>query len=112
VAVVLLGVLAFSYLYRPQGTAAEQNAQVQTTPAMAVPSAEAGLTGESLELAIKGMTCDHCAASVEQVLTACPGVSSVQVHRSAGRVSLTGTGLDAAQLVAAVTRAGYPASVL
>jgi copper chaperone CopZ len=57
-------------------------------------------------LAIEGMTCGHCVASVERALGAVPGVTvlSVEIGRAEADVA---AGTDRAALVAAVEDAGF-----
>ncbi|WP_175965138.1 heavy metal translocating P-type ATPase [Burkholderia sp. BCC0322] len=65
-----------------------------------------------LELDIGGMTCASCAGRVEKALTAVPGVARASVNLATERASVHGAGaLDAAALIAAVTTAGYRASL-
>ncbi|SET66234.1 Cu+-exporting ATPase [Burkholderia cepacia] len=65
-----------------------------------------------LELDIDGMTCASCVGRVEKALAAVPGVARVAVNLATERASVHGAGaLDAATLIAAVTTAGYRASL-
>ncbi|MEY1588552.1 heavy metal translocating P-type ATPase [Burkholderia sp. Bmkn7] len=65
-----------------------------------------------LELDIDGMTCASCVGRVEKALAAVPGVARVSVNLATERASVHGAGaLDAATLIAAVTTAGYRASL-
>ncbi|MCA8097728.1 heavy metal translocating P-type ATPase [Burkholderia contaminans] len=65
-----------------------------------------------LELDIGGMTCASCAGRVEKALAAVPGVARASVNLATERASVHGAGaLDAAALIAAVTTAGYRASL-
>ncbi|WP_174918052.1 heavy metal translocating P-type ATPase [Burkholderia lata] len=65
-----------------------------------------------LELDIGGMTCASCAGRVEKALAAVPGVARATVNLATERASVHGAGaLDAATLIAAVTTAGYRASL-
>ena len=63
----------------------------------------------SLVLTIEGMTCSHCAATVERTLGECAGVESAKVDLAAGEAKVTGEGLDAAALCEAVGAVGYTA---
>ena len=56
---------------------------------------------------VTGMTCDHCARSVREEVTALPGVSAVAVDLTSGRITVAGedSGDDAVE--AAVAEAGY-----
>jgi len=74
-----------------------------------VESAEEGTVGESVTLRVTGMTCSHCAATVERALHTCTGVQTAQVHLDGGRVVVKGSGIEVADLVAAVTSLGYEA---
>ncbi|MCK5803493.1 MAG: SO_0444 family Cu/Zn efflux transporter [Lentisphaeria bacterium] len=51
------------------------------------------MANEGIELHIKGMTCEHCAASVQEALSACPGV--VTAHVSQVEESAMAIGRDA-----------------
>ncbi|MCA8235881.1 heavy metal translocating P-type ATPase [Burkholderia cenocepacia] len=65
-----------------------------------------------VELDIGGMTCASCAGRVEKALAAVPGVARATVNLATERASVHGAGaLDAAALIAAVTTAGYRASL-
>ncbi len=67
-----------------------------------------------LELSVEGMTCASCVARVEKALRKVPGVADAQVNLATEVASVTsaGAGVDAADLVAAIERAGYAARVL
>lgn len=74
----------------------------QSTPAIAI------------DLSITGMTCAACSARVEKVLTRLPGVMKAEVNLATekARVSTRIDEVTAAQLVAAVEKAGYGARVV
>ncbi|UXU92209.1 heavy metal translocating P-type ATPase [Burkholderia sp. S-53] len=75
------------------------------------PPAESAASTD-LELDIGGMTCASCAGRVEKALAAVPGVARASVNLATERASVHGNGaLDAATLIAAVTTAGYRASL-
>ncbi|WP_333994921.1 heavy metal translocating P-type ATPase [Burkholderia cepacia] len=77
----------------------------------AIPPA-ASTAPADLELDIDGMTCASCVGRVEKALAAVPGVARVAVNLATERASVHGAGaLDAAALIAAVTTAGYRASL-
>ncbi|MBD9414143.1 cadmium-translocating P-type ATPase [Pseudomonas sp. PDM16] len=67
----------------------------------------------TLELAIEGMTCASCVGRVERALNKVPGVHSASVNLATERahVQLIDS-TDGAELIAAVARAGYSASLL
>lgn len=65
-----------------------------------------------IDLDIAGMTCASCAGRVEKALAAVSGVTRATVNLATERASVHGAGaLDAAALIAAVTTAGYRASL-
>jgi copper chaperone len=66
--------------------------------------------GEQLTYSVPGMTCGHCVAAVRQEVERVAGVESVDVALDTKRVTLTGTGIDAAAVRAAIERAGYEVS--
>lgn len=65
-------------------------------------------------LSISGMTCATCALRVERALSAVPSVARAEVNLATNRGMVEGTaeGLRAADLIAAVRRAGYEAELL
>ena len=76
----------------------------------------AGLQHEtsSIDLAIDGMTCAACQASIQRALQRTPGVVDASVHLMLGRadVAFDPAQVDAAQLVDIVRRVGYEASIV
>ncbi len=57
---------------------------------------------------VTGMTCEHCVRAVTEEVGAVPGVTSVDVDLSAGRVTVAGPApVDEAAVRAAVEQAGY-----
>jgi Cu+-exporting ATPase len=64
---------------------------------------------DQLNLAIQGMTCASCSGRVERALRAVPGVAQAQVNLAAETAQITGAGLDAATLIAAVQKIGFDA---
>ena len=65
----------------------------------------------TVELAINGMTCGHCVASVTEELSEVPGVLNVEVILNSGATSkatvVTNTELDDNALRDAVSEAGF-----
>ena len=60
--------------------------------------------------AVTGMTCGHCEMSVTKEVTQVPGVAGVQVSASTGLLEVTSSApVDDADVLAAVTEAGYSA---
>jgi copper chaperone len=55
---------------------------------------------------VKGMTCQHCVASVREEVGEVEGVQAVDVDLPSGRVTVVGDADDAA-IRAAVDEAGY-----
>ena len=88
-----------------------------TSPAALVAAvARAGYSvpAEQRELSIGGMTCASCAGRVEKALKKAPGVLRAEVNLASERAKVSGIAgvMRAADLVAAVVRAGYSAEVL
>ncbi|WP_433738512.1 heavy metal translocating P-type ATPase [Pseudomonas putida] len=97
---------------------ATEQARVQaptgSLPALmeAVEKAGYSVPQHSLELSIEGMTCASCVGRVERALNKVAGVKSVSVNLANERAHLELLGqVDAPILIAAVTKAGYAASV-
>jgi Cu+-exporting ATPase len=68
--------------------------------------------GSRLELGLTGMTCAACAARIEKVLNRVPGVhATVNFATETAAVSFDAAVATADQLLAAVARAGYGASI-
>lgn len=70
--------------------------------------------GPTIRLRIEGMTCEACARGIEEELTAVPGVLDARVmydEESAAIVVSPSKPPDETDLVAAVSRAGYKASL-
>ncbi len=65
---------------------------------------------ETVELVVRGMTCSHCAASVESTLKAQDGVRRVTVDLAAGRAVVTGDSMNPAAIAAAVNALGFEAT--
>ena len=68
-------------------------------------------SGERVTFSVDGMTCNHCAMSVERVLTECSGVSSATVDLRHGSAVVTGTDFDIGSLSRAVESLGYRVAV-
>jgi copper chaperone CopZ len=64
---------------------------------------------KTIELDIKGMTCDHCVHSVTNALKEVPGVSDAVVSLEDKHATVTADAVDVAALVAAVEEEGYEA---
>jgi len=58
-------------------------------------------------ISIAGMTCSHCASTIERALRELDGVESAKVDLSAGRATVNGEALDSAKLRAAIEGLGY-----
>ena len=63
---------------------------------------------KTLSLPIEGMSCASCVGRVERAIKAVPGVTEVAVNLATERATVTAAaGLERAQLVAAIEKAGY-----
>jgi hypothetical protein len=102
-AVVLLAVLAYSYLAPSRHGEEVAGSDASTSGAAA---------GEQqIEFSVTGMRCSHCAASVQRLLSEAPGVRQADVDLDAGRAVVRGERLDPGQLAAIITGLGYSAEV-
>jgi Cu+-exporting ATPase len=93
---------------------ARVQAPVDSLPALMDAVARAGYSvpQHSLELSIDGMTCASCVGRVERALGKVAGVKSVSVNLANERAHLELLGrIDPQSLIAAVSKAGYGASV-
>lgn len=57
-------------------------------------------------ITVTGMSCEHCEESVEDALSAVPGVTSVEANNNQDSVTVEGTA-DTDDIVEAVREAGY-----
>jgi copper chaperone len=57
---------------------------------------------------VKNVKCGGCVKTIEQGLGGLPGVASVTVTIEGGKVDVTGSGLDRAQIGAKLRELGYP----
>ena len=62
---------------------------------------------QTLVLSVPGMTCGHCEASVKSEVGKVAGVTGVDVDLDSKDVTVTGTDLDRAAIVAAIDEAGF-----
>ena len=93
---------------------ARVQAPVDALPALVEAVTQAGYSvpAQSIELQIGGMTCASCAGRVERALNKVPGVQRVSVNLANERAHIELLGqVDSAQLIDAVTQAGYSASL-
>jgi copper chaperone len=67
---------------------------------------------QTIKLKIGGMSCNHCVMRVKKALETCAGVKSAEVDLASGTAVVTGEGLTAAALIAAVTDADYTAEIM
>lgn len=66
----------------------------------------------TVELAIEGMTCDHCAVTIQHALAGVPGVGRADVSFPEKRAEISTNGVAPGALLRAVEKAGYRASVI
>jgi hypothetical protein len=74
-------------------------------------SGQMSASGEAEQVLLKvdGMTCSHCAQTVERALAECTGVRSAHVDLESGRAVVIGDDLDTGAMVSTVSGLGYPA---
>jgi copper chaperone len=68
---------------------------------------EAAATADGTVYAVKGMTCEHCAASVTEEVEKVAGVSGIDVDLAGARIVVRGEGFSDDAIRAAVDEAGY-----
>jgi copper chaperone len=61
---------------------------------------------QTQDFRVTGMTCQHCVASVTEEVGELAGVTAVDVDLASGRLQVTGQGVTADQVQAAVAEAG------
>ena len=81
-----------------------------TPTAPTLPDKSSTLPPAEFDLAVEGMTCASCVGRVEKALKRVPGVTEAAVNLATERAHVTGHGIDAETLVAAVERTGFHAS--
>lgn len=64
-------------------------------------------SGETRTYEVRGMTCEHCRASVREEVAEVAGVDEVAVDLASGRVVVRGDGFDDGAVREAVAEAGY-----
>jgi copper chaperone len=64
---------------------------------------------DELTYLVAGMTCGHCKIAVTEEVAKVAGVHAVDVDLDTKLVRVHGTGVDAADVVAAIDEAGYDA---
>ncbi|WP_425122580.1 heavy metal translocating P-type ATPase [Burkholderia gladioli] len=93
------------YRATPLGAGAGAS-DIESAPAPAAPARQ------PIELEIGGMTCASCSGRVEKALAQVPGVSRASVNLATERASVSAeAAVSVAQLVAAVEKAGYRATL-
>ena len=91
---------------------ARVEAPADSLPLLVEAVAQAGYSvpSQTVELTIGGMTCASCAGRVEKALAKVPGVKNVSVNLASERAHIESLGhVDPAELIKAVTTAGYSA---
>jgi uncharacterized membrane protein YraQ (UPF0718 family)/copper chaperone CopZ len=63
-----------------------------------------------IRISIEGMSCDHCARSIQRALIECAGVTAAEIDFRKGRAVVKGTGLDIDELEKAIESLGYTVS--
>jgi uncharacterized membrane protein YraQ (UPF0718 family)/copper chaperone CopZ len=62
---------------------------------------------KDLQIIVKGMTCNHCKATVEQNIGKIPGISSVDAELTSGKVHLSGENFDLSEVQLKIESLGY-----
>ncbi len=102
-AVGLLLVLAYSSMPMSRLKKAQKSREDEKV-------ASAPTDQQRLELLVSGMSCSHCAESVQRALAECDGVRWAEVDLAGGRAVVIGEHLELRQLVAIISELGYAAT--
>ena len=78
-----------------------------STPSAPAPRPPSDLPG--LTLSIQGMHCASCVTTIENALSAVPGVEEASVNLATARAEVRGRNLAPPRLIAAVRESGYDA---
>ena len=65
---------------------------------------------ETIAYSVPGVSCEHCQVAITEEVGTAAGVEAVDVDLEAKMVTVRGTGLDDAELRAAIDEAGYVAA--
>lgn len=65
----------------------------------------------TIQLEVKGMTCDHCVNAVTTALSDTDGVSKAEVNLDENSATVEGENIDVSALIAAIDEEGYEAVV-
>lgn len=66
---------------------------------------------KTIELDIKGMTCDHCVHAVTTAVQDVDGVSEAKVSLATNSATVTGDVFDVQKILDAIEEEGYEATV-
>ncbi|MBI5947117.1 MAG: heavy-metal-associated domain-containing protein [Chloroflexi bacterium] len=67
---------------------------------------------KTIQLAIKGMTCDHCVRAITNAVEDVEGVTTAQVSLDTNSARIEGEVIDVAKILAAIEEEGYEATVV
>ena len=65
----------------------------------------------TIQLEVKGMTCEHCVNSVTTALKETEGVSNAEVNLEENSATVQGENVDSSALIAAIVEEGYEATI-
>ncbi len=104
--VAVVALVTFPYYYGPLRAAFDK--PQQPTPVAAMPAQLS-----TVELKVSGMTCSGCAVSVRNALVETPGVTAAEVdwESARARVQYDQSKVSTAQLIEAVNKTGFKASL-
>ncbi len=76
-------------------------------PYLVKPLKKKNNTAQTIKIKITGMTCSHCAESIQQALLQCAGVENVEVDLVGGEALIYGTGFDINAIRETIEKLGY-----
>ena len=65
------------------------------------------MSSPNLTYIVPGMSCEHCRTAITDEVSQVTGVDQVDVDLETKRVTVSGTGVEDAQVRAAIDEAGY-----
>lgn len=65
------------------------------------------MSSDPLSYSVPGISCEHCRAAITEEVSRVGGVRAVEVDLEAKRVTVSGDGVDDAEVRAAIDEAGY-----
>jgi len=98
---IILSLLILNAIFRKYGRKSFKP-KIKTAPV-----SNNNLKMKELQIKVKGMTCNHCKATVEENVGKLPGISSVDANVTNGKVNLSGEYFDLNEVQLKIESLGY-----